>query len=83
MKMKFSLLRLLIIFFMVLPRVSFAQLTEPFSETVQNAPPPPADPVDTPIDGGLSILIGTGVAYGIKKIRDERKRKKHQQQLVE
>jgi hypothetical protein len=30
---------------------------------------------DAPIDGGLSILIGAGVAYGAKKIRDERKKK--------
>jgi len=29
---------------------------------------------DIPIDGGLSILIAAGVAYGVKKIRDERKK---------
>lgn len=31
--------------------------------------PPPA----TPIDGGLSILLAAGGAYGIKKLRDSRK----------
>ncbi len=29
---------------------------------------------DSPIDGGLSILVAAGVGYGIKKIRDERKK---------
>ena len=33
----------------------------------------PGDPcdVDTPIDGGLGLLIAVGVCYGIKKLRDE------------
>ena len=32
------------------------------------------DPDTTvPIDGGASILVAAGVAYGIKKIRDKRK----------
>jgi hypothetical protein len=30
---------------------------------------------DTPIDGGLSILLAAGVAYGVKKMRDQRKKK--------
>jgi len=33
----------------------------------QGAPPA------TPIDGGLSLLLMAGGAYGIKKIRDKRK----------
>lgn len=33
----------------------------------QGAPPA------TPIDGGLSILLAAGGAYGIKKLRDSRK----------
>tara|TARA_Y100000590_G_C14989231_1_gene739436 strand:- start:146 stop:313 length:168 start_codon:yes stop_codon:yes gene_type:complete len=32
----------------------------------QSAPP------GTPIDGGLSLLLAGGAAYGIKKIRDHR-----------
>lgn len=35
----------------------------------QGAGAPPA----TPIDGGLSLLLAAGGAYGIKKIRDTRK----------
>lgn len=32
----------------------------------------PYDP-DVPLDGGASILIAAGVAYGLKKYRDNRK----------
>ncbi|MBB6459680.1 PID-CTERM protein-sorting domain-containing protein [Flammeovirga kamogawensis] len=31
-------------------------------------PPPPGEGV--PIDGGATLLIASGVAYGIKKFRD-------------
>lgn len=34
----------------------------------------PTDPEDTPVDGGLGLLIAAGAAYGIKKYR------KHEQQ---
>jgi hypothetical protein len=30
------------------------------------------DVLDNPIDGGLSLLLGAGAAYGAKKIRDAR-----------
>ena len=33
----------------------------------------PPDPNDTPIDGGLSILIAAGVGYGVKKYRNSKK----------
>lgn len=42
---------------MLLPELLFAQ------------GPPPA----TPIDGGLSLLLVAGGAYGIKKMRDMKK----------
>jgi len=29
----------------------------------------PEDPVDTPIDGGLSVLLAAGAAYGVKRMR--------------
>ncbi len=37
---------------------------------------PGCDPLDPkcPIDGGLSLLIAAGAGYGIKKIRDSRKK---------
>ncbi len=30
----------------------------------------PPDPEDIPIDGGLSLLLAAGAAYGIKKCRN-------------
>ncbi len=35
----------------------------------------PDDPQDVPIDGGLSWLIAVGATYGIKKYRNDRKKK--------
>lgn len=35
---------------------------------------PGGPPVSTPIDGGLSLLLAAGGAYGIKKIRDSRRK---------
>ena len=50
---------------LILPGVVFSQ-----------PPPPPDLPVDTPIDGGISLLVAAGVGYGIKKVRDSRKKLK-------
>ncbi|MFY0605094.1 MAG: hypothetical protein JXR10_00165 [Cyclobacteriaceae bacterium] len=33
----------------------------------------PLNPPATPIDGGLSLLLLAGGAYGMKKLRDKRK----------
>lgn len=41
----------------------------------------PPDPEDTPIDGGLAILLAAGVGYGIKKYRDSKKDKKEGKEL--
>jgi hypothetical protein len=40
-------------------------------------PPPfnPGDPTPVPVDGGVSLLLAAGAAYGIKKVRDNRKAK--------
>ena len=55
------------IFFLIMGLIFF-----PKNSSAQIDPPP--DPVDTPIDGGLSILIGAGVLYGVKKVKDQRKK---------
>ena len=34
----------------------------------------PDIPEDTPIDGGLSLLLAAGAAYGVKKYRDRKKK---------
>lgn len=44
-------------------------LTIVFPTLAQGAPPA------TPIDGGLSVLLAAGGLYGIKKIRDYRKKR--------
>ena len=33
----------------------------------------PHDPNDVPIDGGISVLLAAGAAYGVKKYRDHKK----------
>ena len=35
----------------------------------------PSGPPATPIDGGLSLLLAGGAAYGIKKLRDHKRGK--------
>jgi hypothetical protein len=58
--------RLLILAFcMALPIVTFAQ------------PDPPDD--NAPIDGGLSLLLAAGAAYGVKKYRDGKKVKNNEE----
>jgi len=34
----------------------------------------PTPPNAAPVDGGLSLLIAGGVGYGVKKIREKRKK---------
>ena len=34
----------------------------------------PAGPTDIPLDGGISLLLAGGVAYGIKHLRNRRKK---------
>lgn len=42
----------------------------------QGPPPPPPPPTSNiPIDGGISLLIAAGAAYGAKKVYDKRKNK--------
>ena len=35
---------------------------------------PPADPTEVPIDGGASLLLASGVAYGLRRLRQRRAR---------
>jgi hypothetical protein len=53
---------LIILLGVLLPAISHAQVD------------PPPDPIDTPIDGGLSILLAAGVGYGVKKAYEKRKK---------
>lgn len=49
---------LLFLMVLLIPTIVFAQ---------------PIDPNDVPIDGGLSLLLAAGAAYGAKKYRDHKK----------
>lgn len=59
MKRKYLFNVLLIIICLALPLLSLAQ--------------GPPDPEDTPVDGGLALLLAAGAAYGIKQYRSGRK----------
>jgi hypothetical protein len=38
-------------------------------------PAPQAEPTTVPLDGGASLLLASGVAFGLKKLRDRRRAK--------
>ena len=49
-----------------------------FMPSIINAQTTPGDPggdVDAPIDGGVSLLVAAGIGYGVKKVRDNKKKK--------
>ncbi len=56
---------LLLVLFISLPCLVQAQTIDPSCD--------PQDP-KCPIDGGLTLLLAAGAAYGIKKLRDSRKK---------
>ncbi|MDO7849879.1 hypothetical protein Q5H92_26200 [Hymenobacter sp. M29] len=35
---------------------------------------PPVTPTDVPLDGGASLLLASGVAYGLRRLRQRRQR---------
>jgi hypothetical protein len=63
MKQKISVLAILVVVLIIfLPSLIHAQPV--FDDDVN----------DVPVDGGLSLLLVAGVGYGVKKMRDNRKR---------
>ncbi|MFT3946001.1 MAG: hypothetical protein QM763_10065 [Agriterribacter sp.] len=50
-----------------------------YAPSLKAQPDPGGDPDAVPIDGGVSLLVAAGVAYGAKKAYD--KRKKEQQEV--
>jgi hypothetical protein len=41
-----------------------------------NLPPPiSGSPEPIPVDGGISLLLAAGAAYGVKKVRDRKAKK--------
>ena len=57
--MKVFLLLELLLFLMFIPQILFAQCD---------------GPCPAPIDGGLTFLLGAGVVYGIKKVKEQYKK---------
>jgi hypothetical protein len=57
--------------FNILPAIITIVVTVlPFFAMAQD----PTGSPDAPIDGGLSVLIAAGAAYGVKKYRDHKKK---------
>ena len=65
---------LVILFLTVLQLTATGQFDTPaeapMEENAQSLLEPPP-PEDTPIDGGLALLLAAGAAYGVKKYREE------------
>jgi hypothetical protein len=49
-------------------------LAQPGSGGPGPGTPDPTDPTAVPLDGGASLLLASGVAYGIKHLRNRRKK---------
>jgi hypothetical protein len=55
-------------------RLSLALTLAIITSVAVNAQPGFDDDVeDTPIDGGVSLLVGAGIAYGVKRIYNNKK----------
>ena len=67
---------LMIVMIMVLPILSNGQVDPPPGPVGGNNPD-----TNVPIDGGLSLVLAAGVGYGVKKIRDYKKKKKEEAEL--
>ena len=54
--------------------LAFAFSALALAQAPSGGPGTDPDPVTTPIDGGVSLLLAGGVAYGIKRLRARRKK---------
>jgi hypothetical protein len=70
--MKSFLLSRLLPVLTLMVALSEAVLAQPGAGGV--TPGTPADPTAVPLDGGVSLLLAGGVAYGIKHLRNRRKK---------
>lgn len=58
--------------FLVLIALSLMALTG-YAQAPANGGPTP-DPTAVPLDGGASLLLASGVAYGLRRLRQRRQR---------
>ncbi len=76
---KSSLYYKVFVFFLVLSvnaSIAFAQFDDPSTPGEEIGDPGYDPDVQVPIDGGVSLLVAAGVAYGVKRAYDKRKQHK-------
>lgn len=66
-----KLLPALVVVLFGLPGLTRAQTTPP--PIGGPSPLTPQSPAGVPVDGGASLLLAGGIAYGLKKLRDRRR----------
>jgi hypothetical protein len=68
----FSCLRLLAVAGLLLS--ASAAIAQPGSGGIAPTPAPTPDPTAVPLDGGASLLVATGIGFGIRKLRARSRR---------
>ncbi|MDJ0367900.1 hypothetical protein QMK33_22385 [Hymenobacter sp. H14-R3] len=59
----------LLLFALLLGGSQLASAQAPLDNGPAPTPPPAVDPTAVPLDGGASLLLASGVAYGLKRLR--------------
>jgi hypothetical protein len=62
------------LFFTLLVLLTFGSLTGAHAQAPGSTGPAPGAPAAVPLDGGASLLLASGVAYGVRHLRQRRKR---------
>jgi len=62
---------------LIIVLIAFFTVLTAQAQPEENGGDPPNN--DVPLDGGVSLLIAAGVGYGVKRIRDEKQRRKNNQ----
>ena len=69
----FSLPRLLLAGALLIGSIAASHAQTPGNGGTTGGPPPPQNnPTEVPIDAGASLLLASGVAYGLKRLRRRR-----------
>lgn len=66
---------LLFISMIAVPTILMGQTTDP-TDPGGGGGAPPGETYDAPFDGGVSLLVAAGIAYGLKKRHDKKKTEK-------
>ncbi len=68
----FSLPRLLLAATLLAGSITTSSAQLPGNGGTTDGPPPPQNPTAVPIDAGASLLLASGVAYGLRRLRRRR-----------